>query len=74
MSTAMCPLILPVNTKDIGRNSLISVSKPIIKKGGGGKGGGGLSPPPNTLNRVRKSFTLRVVCGDVDFLAETPLF
>ena len=41
MSTAMCPLILPVNTKDIGRNSLISVSKPITKKGGGGGGGGG---------------------------------
>ena len=74
MSTAMCPLILPVNTKDIGRNSLISVSKPITKKGGGGKGGGGLSPPPNTLNRARKSFTIRVVCGDADFLAETPLF
>ena len=76
MSTAMCPHILPVNTKDIGRNSLISVSKPITKKGGGGggKGGGGLSPPPNTLNRARKSFTIRVVCGDVDFLAETPLF
>ena len=73
MSTAMCPLILPVNTKDIGRNSVISVSKPIIKKGVG-KGGGGLSPPPNTLNRARKSFTLRVVCGDVDFLAENPLF
>ena len=37
MSTAMCPHILPVNTKDIGRNSLISVSKPITKKGGGGE-------------------------------------
>ena len=38
MSAAMCPLILPVNTKDIGRNSLISVSKPIIKKGGEERG------------------------------------
>ena len=44
MSAAMCPLILPVNTKDIGRNSLISVSKPIIKKGGR-KGGWRLVAP-----------------------------
>ena len=48
MSTAMCPLILPVNTKDIGRNSLISVSKPIIKKGGR-KGGVEACRPLRTL-------------------------
>ena len=49
MSTAMCPLILPVNTKDIGRNSLISVSKPIIKKGGGGERGVEACRPLRTL-------------------------
>ena len=48
MSAAMCPLILPVNTKDIGRNSLISVSKPIIKKGGR-KGGVEACRPLRTL-------------------------
>ena len=73
MSAAMCPLILPVNTKDIGRNSLISVSKPIIKKGGR-KGGGGLSPPPNTLNRARRASRSGSSAAMSTFSQKTPFF